>query len=121
MLLRRYRLTKAWDFNRVKNKGVKLGGPLFSLGFYKNKLDYPRFGFIATKLIGKAYARHRAVRLLREAVRLNLSQISAGFDFVFLARPKIIGQKRQAVEVELLRLLGRMHLTAQVTKATSGF
>jgi ribonuclease P protein component len=46
-----------------------------------------RFGFTATKRIGKANARNRARRRLREVVRLALQELAdPGCDYVLVAR-----------------------------------
>lgn len=110
MLRKEFRLTKTYDFLKVKRKGQRVGGPLFLLNYLKTNQELSRFGFIVTKSLGNAVARHRAQRLLRESVRCNLDKIAQGFDVVALARAGIIGRKFQEVESELKRLLKKAKL-----------
>lgn len=105
MLRRKYRLTKEHDFQRVRRQGQKIAGRFFVLSFVSNNLEGSRFGFIATKKIAKAARRNRALRLLRESVRLKLPSIRSGFDLVFIVRPGIIGKGFEEVEKEVDRLL----------------
>ena len=64
-----------------------------------------RVGVVASKrTFRQAVQRNRARRLLREAFRLNRSQIAGDVDLVLLARRKILDVKRPAVERDLLRV-----------------
>lgn len=49
-----------------------------------------RFGFIATKKLGTATRRNRAVRVLREAVRTLLPDMTQGFDVVLVAHARTL-------------------------------
>ena len=52
-----------------------------------NSLPYSRFGSsIGKRLVGNNCRRNRVRRLLREAMRMNLTQIPGGFDFVLTSR-----------------------------------
>lgn len=125
MLKRKFRLTENYDFQRVKKRGQRIYGPFFSLSWLNNNLGYSRFGFIATTKIGKAVKRHRAVRLLRETVRLmskevnchsgeqgdlRVSKIKPSFDVVFVAHSKIVGKDLAEVDKEVKRMLGKAGL-----------
>lgn len=107
MLKKEFRLTKNYDFQKVKKYGQRVGGPLFLVNYLKTNRSFSRFGFIATKTLGNAVIRHRAQRLLREAVQLNLNEIITGYDVVVLARLGLVGKKFQEVEKEMRRLLGK--------------
>ena len=48
--------------------------------------------------------RSRARRLLREAFRLNRSQLSGEYDLILVGRRRILDVKRQDVEKDLLAL-----------------
>ncbi len=49
-------------------------------------METSRFGFVVGKKIGKAVARNRAKRLIREVVRHRLEKIAKGWDLIFIAR-----------------------------------
>ena len=110
MLLKQFRLTKDYDFRKVKRYSKRVAGPQFSLSWAPNKLPVSRFGFIATKKFGKAAKRHRAVRLLRESVRLGFPKIKPGFDVVIVARSGILGRTFDEVDNEMKRLLAKADL-----------
>jgi len=74
-----------------------------------NGRDHSRFGFAVGRRVGKAVARNRAKRLMREATRLRQDRIAPGWDLVFIAREPMrqadFRQVERAVE-DLLRRAG---------------
>ena len=86
---RKYRLRLNADFQRVRQKGKSWANQLMVLCALPNDLEHSRFGFAASKRIGKAVVRNRARRRMREAVRLRRALISDGWDLVFIARSAI--------------------------------
>lgn len=110
MLSKKFRLTENRDFLKAKKYGRRIGDFLFLINYLKNDFDYSRFGFIATKKLGKAVKRHRPLRLLRESVRLMIDKIKPGWDVVLVARPGIVGKGFSEVESELKRLLRKAKL-----------
>lgn len=60
--------------------------PALILYVRKNRFGEPRFGITTGKKIGKAVARNRCRRIIREAYRLLYQSISGGWDLVFVAR-----------------------------------
>lgn len=59
----------------------------------KNRLHRTRLGLTCGKSVGKAVARNRAKRLMRESFRTLLPQISGSYDVVIVARTGINGKK----------------------------
>jgi len=56
----------------------------------RNSLGYSRFGFAASKRIGKAVVRNKARRRMREIMRLKRSMVKPGWDIVLIARPALV-------------------------------
>ncbi len=81
------------DFNRLYNKGKSSGSKYVVLLVCKNRLDYNRKAFIASKKIGNSVERHRAVRLMKEAFRLSPDLFPSGYDLLFIARNNISDAK----------------------------
>lgn len=87
---KKYRLCSLDEYNFVfkKNKKV-ISSEIIILG-RKNKLYYPRIGFIITKKkIKHSHDRNRTKRLLREYFRLNQKKIPI-MDFIILIRKNIL-------------------------------
>jgi ribonuclease P protein component len=87
---RRYRLQGRARFVAIREQGRRWVHPLAILGGIQNNLDATRCGFIVSSKLGKAVARNRVRRRLREAVRLCYRHISPGWDLVWIARPLIL-------------------------------
>lgn len=95
---RRFRLTRSEDFDRLRRTGVTRSHPWLVLSVALNDLPHNRYGFITGKRLGKAVARNRVRRQLREVMRLLHFQLRQGYDVVIIARPGIIGQPFHAIQ-----------------------
>lgn len=69
-----------------------------------------RFGFIASKKVGKATVRNRTKRIIREIIRLNLDKIEDGFDVVIIVSPNAANQTYEILEKEALNSLKKAKL-----------
>ncbi|MDH7486084.1 MAG: ribonuclease P protein component [Anaerolineae bacterium] len=107
---RQQRLREQARFRQVREEGRSWAHPLLVLCALPNDLPYSRFGFTASRYVGKAAARNRARRLLREAVRLHLQEIEAGWDMVFIARAAIAEASFQEVTAACMLMLQRAGL-----------
>lgn len=103
---REFRLRKNADFQRVRANRQSWAHPLLMLYRAPNALDLTRVGISVSRRVGKAVARNRVRRRIREAVRLRYSVLAGGFDLVFIAREPSVGaswvELRQAID-QLLR------------------
>ena len=68
---------------------------------------YSRLGVVVSKRVGGSVVRSRSRRLLREAFRHFQPEIIGAFDMVLVARKMISNASQEAVNEELMRLLGR--------------
>lgn len=112
MLPKRFRLRRSADLERVRQQGQSWRHPLVILLVITNAETVSRFGFIASRRVGKATVRNRARRLLREALRCHLDEIRPGWDCLFIARPPIAQATFAEVEAAILQLLTRANLLA---------
>jgi len=98
------------DVRRVYDEGRSWAHPLLVLVARPNGLDFTRVGVIASRSVGKAVARNRAKRLLREAARRLYPRFGAGWDVILIARAGILKVKEPQVEEALASLLKRSGL-----------
>lgn len=90
MLLKRHRLVKDRDFNKIFQSGQSFKENFLSAKVVKNNSGVTRVGFsVSLKISKKSTERNKIKRRLRESVRLKLPEIKPGFDLVIIARPEI--------------------------------
>lgn len=110
MLQQQYRLRRSADLKRVRQQGESRHHSLMILIIHPNGLAVSRFAFIASRRVGNAVKRNRGRRLLREVVRLHLSEILPGYDCVFIARQATPEASFVDVETAVLTLFSRLNL-----------
>lgn len=81
------RLQRPEQFQRVRRDGKSWSHPLLHLNALRNRVGRTRCGFVVGKQFGKAHDRNRVKRRVREAVRVQYTNIAAGYDLVFVVRP----------------------------------
>jgi len=86
MIARPLRLRRPFEFERVRRQGRSWSTPLVVLAVLPNDLGHNRYGFAVGRRIGKAVARNRVKRRLREAVRDLHPGLRQGYDVVVVAR-----------------------------------
>jgi ribonuclease P protein component len=85
------RLRRDADIAAVWSEGLKLQHALFALRARPNGLDEIRLAVAAPRSLGRAVARNRSRRRLREAFRGAIGDLARGpgVDIVIVARPAI--------------------------------
>ena len=105
------RLLLSRDFKKVFDQGTHVVGKLMVMWVGDGEPTGLRLGVIASKrTFRRAVDRNRAKRLLREAFRLNRSQVDTAGDLVIIARRRILSVECPAVEREFLGLLRKAGL-----------
>jgi ribonuclease P protein component len=130
---RKFRLTRSEDFKRVRRSGKSYAHPLVVLIVQahdqRNATDLravgerspnqPRVkvGVAAGRTVGTAVYRNRAKRLLREAMRTLMPNITPGLDLILIARPGLVSASLEETRHALLTLLQRAHILTPLNEA----
>ncbi|MDI3339609.1 MAG: ribonuclease P protein component [Sphaerobacter sp.] len=86
MIARALRLRRPFEFERVRRQGRSWATPLVVMAVLPNDLGQNRYGFAVGRRVGKAAARNRVKRWMREATRRLHPCLQQGYDIVFIAR-----------------------------------
>lgn len=111
---REQRLRKKSDFQGVYSSGRSHSNRLLALRSLPNALGITRFGFVASKRLGKAVARNRIRRRLRESVRVM--EIKEGMDLVFIARNPAKDADFRQLQSAAADLLRRARLLVEIER-----
>jgi ribonuclease P protein component len=101
MLPSQHRLTRREDFALIYKSGVFVGADGISLKFLKTAKPFTRIGFpVGKNYAKKAVDRNSVKRVLREAVRIQLTRLAPGYDLVIMVKPgKTALSFSQALEI----------------------
>jgi len=111
------RLRRDADIAAVWSEGMRIQHALFALRARPNGLAVIRVAVAAPRSLGRAVARNRSRRRLREAFRAAIGdlKLGAGYDAVIVARPQIastaFADLRTAASAALESLAGRVSAT----------
>lgn len=98
-------LRESADFERVYDEGrVVRAAALRLCYYYRGDGEPSRVAFVASKKVGRAVARNRAKRLLREAWR-RLEPSAPGWDFILIPDQKFVELGLAEIEDTLAFLL----------------
>ncbi len=102
------RLLRSSDFRKVYDQGKRQTCPLFAAFCVAGLFGPgPRIGFTTPRALGKAVIRNRLRRRVREAVRLELAQLSPEWSIVFNPRRKTLDCAFTELQAEVRRLFIR--------------
>lgn len=99
------KLKENYLFRRVYTHGKSFMSPFFVIYVCKNRSRNVRMGITVGKKIGGAVLRNRAKRVIVAAFRGCYPHIEKGFDFVIVARPRILNIKSNVAEDWIKKLL----------------
>lgn len=117
-LNRAVRLRKNSDFQRVRQQGRSVASRLLIVAWTPNTVSHIRVGFVVSKRISKrAVRRNYSKRLLSEAIRPYLSELSGHWDVVITARGPIIDAHLHDIAQDIGILLRRARLLAPAPTA----
>lgn len=104
------KLKQNWEFHRAYNRGASLVAPSHVLYVVKGKKGAVRLGITAGKKIGTAVSRNRAKRVITAAFDACAPHIPTGYDFVAVARTRILNTKSNKVAASLEKQLKQENL-----------
>ncbi len=107
---RRFRLKRSSDFQRVRREGQSFAHPLVVLVVAPNHEGKVRVGVAAGRTVGKAVARNRAKRRLREVMRPLIPHLPPGWDLLLIARRPLNQAPFAALQQAVHTLLRRAGL-----------
>lgn len=116
-MYKKNRLSLREDFQKV----YKFGKSTANQQFVVYQLLKPsqlelRLGVSVSKKLGNAVVRNRLRRMMKEIVRLHLSELENKFDIIILARKPSSEMDYFAMEKSLLHVLKRSGLIKQVKR-----
>ncbi|MBI4311700.1 MAG: ribonuclease P protein component [Chloroflexi bacterium] len=107
-LPRERRLRRPADFQAVRNSGRSWSSALLVIRIRQNGLGVTRLGFSVSKRVGKAVARNKVKRRLREYIRQT--RLQPGWDIVVIARPATVQASYERLALEGRELLTKAGL-----------
>ena len=114
---RKFRLTRSEDFKRVRRSGKSYAHPLVVLIVQVHDQPRVKVGVAAGRTVGTAVYRNRAKRLLREAMRTLIPNITPGLDLILIARPGLVSASFEETRQALLTLLQRAQILAPLNES----
>ena len=108
MLPLRYRLKKRKTFNYLHQRGKRQSGAFVVVYFCT--ASNLKIGFSASKKVGNSIIRHRAARLMREAMRPLLTKVNPRTNMIVVAKPELPQQHLLYITLDLENTLKKAGL-----------
>ena len=99
------------DFRRIYGRGESFVHPAFVTYALRSRRDDIRIGITAGKKFGTAVARNRAKRLLTAAFAECAPMVKDGYDFVFVARVRILNCKSHEISAAMMQIFKEAGIT----------
>lgn len=112
-------LTRSKDFDRIFRHGSSVSSSevvIYALKRSKGKFSQPRAAFCVSKKFGKAVARNRVKRRLREVYRLNEGKLDTQWDVILLARQGAAVVQFAQLEKKFLSLCRRAGILKEIPR-----
>ena len=107
---RKFRLTQANDFKRVRHTGRSYAHPLAVIVTARGLEENSRAGIIATRSVGGAVERNRVKRQLRAIIAPFMPELSEPVDLLLIARERATKAKYVEIQSAVVELLGKAGL-----------
>ncbi|HNR01799.1 MAG TPA: ribonuclease P protein component [Anaerolineaceae bacterium] len=107
---RKFRLTQANDFKRVRHTGRSYAHPLAVIVTAKGLDQNSRAGIIATRSVGGAVERNRVKRQLRAIIAPYMPELQEPVDFLLIARERASKARFIEIQSAVVELLGKAGL-----------
>jgi len=85
-------------------------GEVLTLVYCGAKLRDIKVGFSASKKVGNSVVRHRAVRLMREAVKPFISRMAPNNSYIFIAKEGITDKHLEDIKKNVEKVLTKGNL-----------
>ena len=108
MLPLRYRLKKRKTFNYLHQHGKRQSGD-FVVVYFCSAANL-KIGFSASKKVGNSVVRHRAARLMREAMKPFLHKVNPRTNMIVVAKPELPAQHLLYITLDLENILKKAGL-----------
>lgn len=102
------RILRAADFRKVYNEGTRFAGRYFAafcLQVPRGDGQSARLGFTVPRAFGKAVARNRAKRRIREALRVRWTEVEPQWDIVINPKRTALMAPPEGLRLEVDRLV----------------
>lgn len=107
---RKFRITQANDFKRVRHTGRSYAHPLAVIVCIKGLTEHSRAGIIATRAVGGAVERNRVKRQLRAIIAPHISELTETVDLLLIARERASKAEFSELQSAVVELLGKAGL-----------